>query len=269
MSNTKDTITAVKTALSPARIGTYEVATGTVTDDDPRAIALYAWTAQVSAALFAPLHICEVVIRNAVSDALESVHGPRWPWQTGFILSLPSVQHGYSPRDDLRRVAAAQPTTGKVIPELKFVFWEQMFTLRHDLRLWNTHLKRVFPNHDPAKSISALRRGIYEDLEAIRKLRNRIAHHEPVFTISLSSELGRMIRLVNLRSSLVASWMVSNQSASLLVSQPPLFRGGVLWTPSHDEIAKVAYDLWSTAGRSESSSAEADWISAERLLMNL
>jgi hypothetical protein len=34
-------------------------ATGVIRDDDPSAVALYAWKAKVSAALFAPLHICE------------------------------------------------------------------------------------------------------------------------------------------------------------------------------------------------------------------
>jgi len=34
-----------------------------------RALALYAWNAEVSAALLAPLHICEVVMRNAAAEA--------------------------------------------------------------------------------------------------------------------------------------------------------------------------------------------------------
>jgi len=59
----------------PARMATYELAAAVTGDEDPAALALYAWNAQVSAALLAPLHICEVVIRNSVSDALEMVYG--------------------------------------------------------------------------------------------------------------------------------------------------------------------------------------------------
>jgi len=53
-----------------------------VGDVGPAALALYEWNAQISGAFMAPLHICEVVIRNAVSDALTDVRNTRsrpWP----------------------------------------------------------------------------------------------------------------------------------------------------------------------------------------------
>ncbi len=74
------TLQAVKTALSSARMSTYE----TASCDSSLALELYAWNAQVSGALLTPLHICEVVIRNAVSDVLESLYGEKWPWSAGF-----------------------------------------------------------------------------------------------------------------------------------------------------------------------------------------
>lgn len=234
---------------------------------DPQAVALYAWNAQMSAAFMVPLHICEVTVRNAVSEALERVHGPRWPWQAGFQASLPSVPAhiGYSPRDDLQKVASEQPTTGKVIPELKFVFWEQMFTKRHDVRLWNAHLKSVFPEHAPSITVRELRKRIYSDLDAIRKLRNRIAHHEPIFKRNLAEEFNRIIDLVRLRSLLVESWLLANQQVLELIPLAPLFRGGFRWVPSQTEIEVQAYQLWMEGGR-RSDSAEADWIMAKRLL---
>jgi hypothetical protein len=266
MSSTIAVLNAVKASLSPARIGTYETATGTLGDEDSRALALYAWNAQVSAALLAPLHVCEVVIRNAAADALEAVYGPHWPWETTFVLSLPNPSgNSYSSRRDLRSVAARQPSTGKVIPELKFVFWQEMFTHRHDVRLWDAHLMRIFPSHDPANSVVSLRRAIYTDLEAIRKLRNRIAHHEPIFTRNLREDFKRMVHLVEQRSPLAASWMVGNQNAARLISQPPIFRGGKLWTPSHEEIAQLAYRFWCDGGKT-GGTAEADWARAKKFL---
>lgn len=268
MSNTQVILTAIKTALSPGRIQTYEAATKAFGHDDPCVLALYAWNAEVSAAFLAPLHICEVVIRNAVSDVLDVVYGPRWPWDRNFVLSLPNPQQApniYNPRRDLQGVAAKQPTTGKVIPELKFVFWQQMFTRRHDIRLWNTHLTRVFPNHDRSKTIVALRKEIYANLEVIRIFRNRIAHHEPIFSRNLQEDLQRLVELVQQRCTLVASWMAANQGIARLLSQTPVFKGGKLWTPSHDEIAQLAYHLWCGRGRTIGS-AETDWTSAERIM---
>jgi hypothetical protein len=265
MSTTKAILDAVKDALSHARISTYDLAVPKLSPEDPSALALYAWNAKVSAALLAPLHICEVVTRNAAADALEAVYGPRWPWDSTFALSLPNPRGQYSPRRDLISVAASQPSTGKVIPELKFVFWQEMFTRRHDVRLWLIHLKRIFPFHDPLKPTSSLRREIYADLEAIRRLRNRIAHHEPIFTRNLVDDFQRMVRLVELRSPLVASWMVANQDAVRLFSQLPVFRGGKFWQPTHEEIAQVAYRLWCERGRAMDG-ADRDWHKAQRIL---
>jgi hypothetical protein len=63
----------------PRLVGTFETAVQLVDDADPRALALCAWKGRISAALIAPLHVCEIVMRNAVSDAIEQVYGPRWP----------------------------------------------------------------------------------------------------------------------------------------------------------------------------------------------
>jgi hypothetical protein len=267
MSNTKDTLIAIKKALSPGRIETYETASGATDPYDSRAFALYAWNAQVSAALFVPLHICEVVVRNAAADALDAVYGAQWPWDSRFILSLPDVArgYGYSPRADIRRVAAEQPTTGKVIPELKFAFWEQLFTLRHDVRLWHPELKNVFPNHNPADTVVGIRKKIYKHLQVIRQLRNRIAHHEPIFTRNLIEDFSRIVELIELRSAIVAAWMQSNQNASQVIAQRPLFRGGSLWIPSHEEIACLAYEMWQMQGEPLYSDVH-NWVSAERLL---
>jgi Protein of unknown function (DUF2934) len=265
MSTTGDILDAARVSLSPARLSTYEIAAGAHTADDPRALALYAWNARLSAALLAPLHICEVVIRNSVADALEAVYGPRWPWDKTFAISLPNPSHGYSPRRDLQAAAAIQPTTGKAIPELKFIFWQEMFTGRHDGRLWNAHLMRVFPSLDATRTIVSLRREFYADLEGVRRLRNRIAHHEPVFTRDLAEDFQRMVKLVERRSPLVASWMVGNQDAVRLISEPPVFRGGRLWKASYEEIAQFAYRLWCDEGM-RNASADQDWVAAERML---
>jgi hypothetical protein len=217
----KETIQAVRSALSAARMATYEAAASVTEDDDPAALALYAWNAQVSAALLAPLHICEVVVRNAVSDALETVYGPRWPWSPGFEQSLTAPNIGYSPRKDLQNVRRRQASTGKVIPELKFVFWQKMFTSRHDRRVWNTHLMRVLPNLDRATPVGQLRQDIYNNLEEIRKLRNRIAHHEPIFRRSLPDDLQSIVDLIELRCKVTAAWMMSNQHATEIIAQRP------------------------------------------------
>lgn len=152
---------------------------------------------------------------------------------------LPDPKRFYNPRRDLKDAASMQSSTGKVIPELKFMFWQEMFTHRHDRRLWDAHLKNVFPAHDSAESVVTLRRSIFADLEAARRLRNRIAHHEPIFTRNLQEDLDRIVGLAELRSPLVASWMVANQDAARLIAGSPVFKGGTMWTPRDDELASL------------------------------
>lgn len=222
------TIQAVKQSLSLARIGTYEAvldATG-VPITSRQALKLYAWNAQVSAAFLAPLHICEVVIRNAVADTLEAVYGQQWPWSAGFAQSLPAHQSGYSQINDVMFARQANATTGKVIPELKFAFWEKMFTARHDNRLWIPHLARIFhglpPGPNSKKAIGQYRLAIYNELAHIRALRNRIAHHEPIFERDLATDFKRISELIALRCPITAEWMTQNQQAPALIAARPV-----------------------------------------------
>src|SRR5262245_46602597 len=128
---TQDDRRPLISTLSEARFSTYLAASG---NDVERAVSLYGWNARISSALMLPAHFAEVATRNAVADALAEVYGERWPWSPGLERSLPDPAHGYSPSRDLRDVRRYQPTTGKVIAELKFVFWQKMLTSRHDRR---------------------------------------------------------------------------------------------------------------------------------------
>lgn len=225
MSNSNRTlITNVKAALSPARMATYEAAVGgggVLADDDLSALQLYAWNAEVSGALLAPLHLCEVVIRNAVAETLEAIYGNQWPWSVAFERSLPNLQRGYNPRQDLQNARKNATTTGKVIPELKFVFWQKMFTGRFDQRLWIPHLLHIFPNLPAQKTIPQHRKGIYNDLDQLRSLRNRIAHHEPIFSRNLQNDYQKIVELVSYRCASTANWLDQKHTALHVIQARP------------------------------------------------
>lgn len=221
MSMTPALAARIKQSLSAARMSTYERAMAHTPDPAVSGLELYAWNADTSAAFLAPLHVCEVVMRNAASEALEIIYGPRWPWSPGFERSLHNPTYGYSEKRDLFSARQKQTTTGKVIPELKFVFWQKLFTARNDQRLWTPHLLRVFPNLPATTAVASLRAGLFADLEAIRTLRNRIAHHEPIFSRNLTDELAKIESLVNYRSTDTAQWMMSRQLVTGLLAAKP------------------------------------------------
>jgi len=216
---------SIKASLSAARIGTYENLLGGLAgiQQTEKALRLYMWNAQISSAFFLPLHFCEVIMRNAVSDVIEKVYGERWPWSIGFERSLPIPVHGYKPKDDLINARRHQPTTGKVIAELKFVFWQKLLTGRFDTRLWNNHIFTAFP-YAAATGLNAtqLRQDLYNGLETVRKLRNRIAHHEPIISRNLDDDFSTIRIIISYRCQHSLEWMLNNQILLPLLTLKPL-----------------------------------------------
>ncbi|WP_256671277.1 Abi family protein [Pseudomonas sp. EMN2] len=221
---------AKQAALSMPRMGTYLAACHNQPSPLSAAINLYAWNAAISAAFIHPLHFCEVVVRNAVSEALTATYGAQWPWSQGFFLSLPE-QAGpvFKPRQALlaARQKAEQsaggnpPSTDKAIAEMSFAFWESMFTARYDHGLWDNHLKRLFPNAPARLQYFELRAQIRAALEAIRKFRNRIAHHEPIFARQLAHDYARIQKVVRYRCTQTASWMAQSQTVNVILAAKP------------------------------------------------
>lgn len=96
-----------------------------------------------------------------------------------------------------------------------------MFTQRHDARIWDAHLMRIMPNLDGSKTVAELRQEIYSDLEQIRGLRNRIAHHEPIFSRSLMDDYQKILALIRFRCGSTASWLEENQKATAVIAEKP------------------------------------------------
>lgn len=206
--------------ISAPRFATYLQATG---NDRAQALALYEWNLDLSAAFIVPLQICEVAVRNGVTEAIEEVHGATWPWSNGFLRSLPRPKRpsDYNPESDLRAVAARQPTVGKVVAELKFAFWEKIFTAGQDSRIWNAHFTTSFPGAPPALGVAGARAKAYDDLRSIRTLRNRIAHHEPIFTRDTVADYEMVRELIAWRSPTAAGWVDRKQGVLALASNRP------------------------------------------------
>ena len=217
---TPDELRELPEIISAPRFATYLQATG---NNRARALALYEWNLQLSAAFLVPLQVCEVAVRNGIAEAIEKIHGATWPWSNGFLRSLPRPKRGidYNPEADLRSVAARQTTTGKVIADLKFAFWEQLLTAGQDSRIWNAHFRAFFPGAPSSLTVGQARAQAYRDLKAIRLLRNRIAHHEPIFGRSVADEYRRIHEMIAWRSPVAAEWMDRKQGVIALVPLRP------------------------------------------------
>ncbi|MCA1409731.1 Abi family protein [Bradyrhizobium sp. NBAIM20] len=216
---------AIPVVLSTPRFQTF---LGARNNNVLKALQLYHWNAQVSAAFLYPLHVFEICLRNAVANAAESAYlTPDWPWSTAFETSLPTTHsmQRFSPRRELVATRDWQPrpqqTTGKVIAELKFAFWVSMYTGRHDGRLWNQYLRREYPNLPQGMTIAAAREKIRNAADKIRDLRNRIAHHEPIFSRNLKDEYDQIAEIVGYRCGHTSAWMKRTQDVMWLLDLQP------------------------------------------------
>jgi hypothetical protein len=203
-------------------MATYEIAMAHSAAPDA-ATGLYEWNARISAAFLFPKQICEITTRNAASEALTMVFGPKWPWSAGFERSLPSSGRTYDMRKELMsaRSNIREGETGKVIAALRFKFWVDLFTARFDGRLWARHLRTIFPNLPGEFEPAQARRSIHLDSDHIRKLRNRIAHHEPVFYRNLHDDHARLRKLIAWRCNITARWIDSHEAVSTILSRRP------------------------------------------------
>lgn len=196
-------IHSLPTVFSAPRFATY---LSEKNGNKQAALELYLWNLELSSALLVPLNICEVSVRNSIVSAIEKTYGPNWPWEKSFEISLRNPPCGYSPRQDLLNLKKL-PTSGKIVADLKFIFWEKMFTKTHDAAIWVPHFNSAFPNADHNKPIHILRSEGYNKLGKIRDLRNRIAHHEPIFRRNIQDEYERIRSIVSWTDTTAADWL--------------------------------------------------------------
>jgi hypothetical protein len=216
---------AIPAVLSAPRFNTFLVARN---GDRLKALQLYHWNAQISSAFLYPMHVFEICIRNAVANAAQSFYRTdEWPWSTAFETSLPITRSAryFSPRRELISTrdwkVRPQQTTGKIIAELKFAFWVSMYTSRHDGRLWSQYLPMEYPNIPRTMTTAAARDRIHKTADRVRDLRNRIAHHEPIFSRNLKNDYDEIEEIVGYRCVHTAAWMRRTQNVSWLLDLFP------------------------------------------------
>lgn len=190
--------------LSPERLGSYEAVMGT----PEGAVLLYEWNLAVSAALFETLGAVEVIVRNAFHRELAARHaarGGRGRWYEARWLDPKGRQDVDKARE--RATRGNRPElAGKVIAELSFGFWRYLATRRYQTTAWPA-LRQAFPRHPGASG--GFRGDVDDRMQRIHTLRNRIAHHEPVFRRNLEHDHRDMLTIVGWISTDAQTWVAS------------------------------------------------------------
>ena len=109
---------------------------------------------------------------------------------------------------------------GKLLPELKLSWYENMLAKRHEGRIWKPFIKQVFPN-STENTVSTIRNTLKNGCDIIRKQRNRIAHHEPIFNQPTLTQLLPLIEeAVSWRCKKTVAWLRAQEKATELLNNP-------------------------------------------------
>jgi len=191
---TQPSLAAVQTTLAQARFTKYLHACH---NDWQATVQLYRWNTLLCQSLWWPLQTLEIASRNSISRILAERFGPRWHFSDKLRGALSRED-----RDKLldaidRQIKErhmAYPPIDAVIADLSFGFWTSMLTNRYDVPIgWARRLTNAYP-HLPN---GYTRQAIWRQMEDVRNLRNRIAHHEPIFYLPVEARYQTIAQLLS------------------------------------------------------------------------
>lgn len=200
-----------ESALSTQRLQRYIDACN---GDSRKAMTLYRYNLRLSQEMFTLVSCFEVTLRNAIDKHLTLSLGADWlkdSFQSGGIFDTPRlmrtsniIRGGYN---RLREEGKPYTHAG-LLSEMEFGVWKHMFS-REQFAATGRTLLRVFP-YKPTSTPTMQYNHTYmfNELDKVNTLRNRIAHHEPVcFALGASVVDTSYIRTQHERLHRLFAWM--------------------------------------------------------------
>ena len=200
--------------LSSKRYSTYLKKAG---HSDTYAFELYLYNARLAKAFLFPLHIVEIVLRNGIDETLCALFGNRWHLEPAFLSLLTPQSLAALNKAKLRAAKKGKPAQkDDVVSRLTLDFWSNVFRAEYDRSLWQTNIKRLFPRN-PAITRASLQQLV----SSINRFRNRIAHHEPIFSQNVSSSYKQLIEIVGYRCATAEGWLKSHSTVHQVMRSKP------------------------------------------------
>jgi hypothetical protein len=187
---------ALEKTISIKRLDKYLTA---MNGDLDKSLKLYEENMRLAEAFYTPLQCLEVCFRNTINLRLSATYGPDWltngkpPLEAGFIKTI-----GDAVSDLAKGGHSNNPDD--VVAELNFGFWVGLIGPSYDSTLWRQTLYKGFA----AKGGGQKRSAVQGRFNALRRFRNRVAHHEPIFDRPLAQLHTEIIESI--------SWMCRHTS---------------------------------------------------------
>lgn len=206
-----NSIKELELALSPERLGSYVNLAG---GSRAKAVSIYERNTALSEALYGVVQGLEIALRNAIHRQLSTGLAPMWfdvapleDYQSAMVIEA---------KHELLKDGRALTPSG-LVAELGFGFWTALLQSRYEKSLWVPHLHKAFP-HATNKN----RADIHDQLMAIRKLRNRIAHHEPIVKMDLPGFYSKALAALGWICPTSSAWVRSTNCFMQRLHEKPL-----------------------------------------------
>ena len=192
--------------VSKKRLSRYVQACG---GDTRRAMILYRYNIELSQIMFAIICHFEVALRNAVDDILTVRLGSEWlnnSASPGGVFDSQATRRDYNnvkkEYDKLQK--SGLYSHSKLLASMEFGFGKYQFAPAQ-YACTKKSLMKVFPNKARSSAKQKYNLSyIFNELDRINTLRNRIAHHEPIcfpkqasiiYTDYITNEYQKMMQL--------------------------------------------------------------------------
>jgi len=166
--------------MSAARMSRYLVASG---NNSKKAMTLYRKNLHLSQELFTVICCFEIALRNAIDRQYTSQYGNDWLLNSslnGGIFDSQNCRHAKEAINKAVAKLSNRYTHTKLLAEMDFGFWRYLFA-QPQFYAGGQVLLRIFPSKPVSTpSMQYNHSFVFNQLEKINGLRNRIAHHEPI-----------------------------------------------------------------------------------------
>jgi hypothetical protein len=206
-------LASLEKSLSKERLARYLATAG---GDIEKALLYHLWNAALGAALHMPIQNFELLLRNSLNAELSTAFGPAWYDALSPRLEPRLQQTIDAAKSELLKMHRPVNQSG-LVAQFTFGFWLTLLTKRYDTPLWRTALYRAFPNAPAPLN----RWHIHDSIAKIRELRNRIAHHEPIFQRNLEAEHDFVINVAGWMCQDTASWIRYHSQFKTVWKSPP------------------------------------------------
>lgn len=196
--------------MSSQRMERYLIACGR---DTRKAMTLYRYNLKISQEMFTIVSCFEVALRNAIDRKLTENLGKEWLKDSiigNGIFTQPILKKTRNIIDfAYHKLQQTQSYSHpKLLAEMEFGIWKYMFS-PIQYRVTGQNLLSIFPNKPrSSREIQYNQTYIFNELDKVNSLRNRIAHHETICFATNTSTIDTSY-IINIYSKIknLFSWM--------------------------------------------------------------